>query len=561
MSTGLVRIHLQPLGEAFDAPRGAPLRDVLFGYGVEFPCGGRGRCKRCRVRVLEGALAISPEETGLLSPEELRDGWRLACHARADAPVTLEIAQWDAAILADDSAFDFTPGEGLAVAVDLGTTTLVAQLLDLRTGRVLAVRAALNPQAVLRQRRHEPGPVRARGAGSSLAHGSHSRPHRRLVAELTAAAKPGGAAIRDIAIVGNAVMHHLFCGIDVEPLSHVPFEPLRDGLELFRASALGWQVAGDPPVRFLPCLGGFVGSDILAGILATKMHQSDALVGLIDLGTNGEIVFGNRERMICASTAAGPAFEGGAHFDGHARLHRRHHRGDARGGPPAVPRAGRCRAARHLRQRAGRCGGRRFGSGRHPVQRPFGLRAVLVPALPARGPDPGRHPRASACQGRLRGRHPHPARAARRGASGGRAAVSRGGFRQLRQACQRPPHRPASISPTRSSTRPATPPCWEPSWRCSLPPWTSPRSAPASNTSPSPHTRGSRRFTSRRWGSLPGSATATHLRSPHHEASHAQENTGEADRPSGTLRPGEGRHEPDEGTHRAARGSITGQCA
>jgi uncharacterized 2Fe-2S/4Fe-4S cluster protein (DUF4445 family) len=63
-------------------------------------------------------------------------------------------------------------------------------------------------------------------------------------------------------------------------------------------------------VRFLPCLGSFVGSDLLAGILATKLHESDAPVALIDLGTNGEIVVGNREKILCASTAAGPAFEG-----------------------------------------------------------------------------------------------------------------------------------------------------------------------------------------------------------------------------------------------------------
>jgi uncharacterized 2Fe-2S/4Fe-4S cluster protein (DUF4445 family) len=311
MSTGLVRIQLQPLAEAFDVPRGAPLRDILFGFGLEFPCGGRGRCKRCRVRVLEGALAIHPEDAGVLSPEELRDGWRLACHARADSPVTLEIAQWDAAILADDSAFDFTPGQGLAIAVDLGTTTLVAQLLDLGTGRVLAVRAALNPQAVYGSDVMSRVQFALAGQGTASLTDLIRDRIGALVGELTAAASAGDAAIRDIVVVGNTVMHHLFCGIDVEPLSHVPFEPLRDGLELFRASALGWQVAGDPPVRFLPCLGGFVGSDILAGILATRMPQSDALVGLIDLGTNGEIVFGNRRRMICASTAAGPAFEAG----------------------------------------------------------------------------------------------------------------------------------------------------------------------------------------------------------------------------------------------------------
>jgi uncharacterized 2Fe-2S/4Fe-4S cluster protein (DUF4445 family) len=106
-------------------------------------------------------------------------------------------------------------------------------------------------------------------------------------------------------------MHHLFCGIDLEPLSHVPFETVRDGLETLRAAELGWEAPGDPEVQFLPCLGGFVGSDILAGVLATRLHDSRELIGLIDLGTNGEIVFGTRDRIVCASTAAGPAFEGG----------------------------------------------------------------------------------------------------------------------------------------------------------------------------------------------------------------------------------------------------------
>ena len=111
-------------------------------------------------------------------------------------------------------------------------------------------------------------------------------------------------------VVGNTVMHHLFCGISLEPLSHFPFEPVSPGLQVFEAGGLGWELPGDPAVRFLPCLGSFVGSDILAGLLATKLHESEALAALIDLGTNGEIVVGNRERMLCASTAAGPAFEG-----------------------------------------------------------------------------------------------------------------------------------------------------------------------------------------------------------------------------------------------------------
>jgi len=117
-------------------------------------------------------------------------------------------------------------------------------------------------------------------------------------------------ALESIVIVGNTAMHHLFSGINVEPLAQYPFEPLAPGLQVFSARELGWDIAGDPKVCFLPCLGGFVGSDILAGILAVKLHERESLSLLMDLGTNGEIVLGNRERLLCAGTAAGPAFEG-----------------------------------------------------------------------------------------------------------------------------------------------------------------------------------------------------------------------------------------------------------
>jgi len=304
----LVSIELQPQGKRLEVRRGTPLREVLFAYGVEFPCGGRGRCRRCRVKVLSGALAPTPEERNVLAAEELAEGWRLSCRALAQSDLTLEIAQWEAPILADESPFEFTPGEGCGIAVDLGTTTLVAQLLDLESGAVLGVRSGLNPQAgygadIMSRIQVGLSAEGGRRLGELIRTGIG-----RLVQDLLPAARgPIGRAV----IVGNTAMHHLFCGVDVEPLSHVPFETANDGLMRFRAAELGWQVAGEPRVEFLPCLGGFVGSDILAGILATRMHESPELLGLIDLGTNGEIVFGARERILCASTAAGPAFEGG----------------------------------------------------------------------------------------------------------------------------------------------------------------------------------------------------------------------------------------------------------
>jgi len=305
-----VRIRLEPLGRIFEIEPGTPLRDVLFGFGVEFPCGGRGRCRRCRVRLLEGASLPSDEEASILGASDVAEGWRLACRMAASEDLTLEIAQWETSILSDDSKFEFTPREGLGVAVDVGTTTLVAQLVDLQTANVLAVRTALNPQAAHGSDVMSRVQFALAPAGRAELRDLIRTEVGRMMAEMLEEATPGQAPAL-VRVVGNTVMHHLFCDVDVTPLAAVPFEPRDDGPRHFQPAELGWSLPGATGVQFLGCLGGFVGSDILAGIVATKLAESDALVGLIDLGTNGEIVFGTRDRILCASTAAGPAFEGG----------------------------------------------------------------------------------------------------------------------------------------------------------------------------------------------------------------------------------------------------------
>jgi uncharacterized 2Fe-2S/4Fe-4S cluster protein (DUF4445 family) len=304
-----VTLVLQPLDRRLTVPRGAPLRDVLFPLGVEFPCGGRGRCRGCRVRVLAGELPVTPEDQRLLGPERLAQGWRLACRARADTDLTLELAQWETPILSDETPVAFTPRPGRGAAVDVGTTTVVAQLLDLATGHVLGVRSALNAQA-----RHGADIMsRLEFALAEPGRAELTRLIREQIGALLAdllAAAPSRGPLLDVVLVGNTVMHHLFSGLPVAPLAHYPFEPVDPGLQEFRGAALGWDFAGAARVSFLPCPGGFVGSDILAGILATGLDRSERPAMLVDLGTNGEIVVGNRTRLVCASTAAGPAFEG-----------------------------------------------------------------------------------------------------------------------------------------------------------------------------------------------------------------------------------------------------------
>ena len=304
------RIILWPTRVELAARAGTPLRDLLFEQGVEFPCGGQGRCRGCRIQVLKGKAEVNGAQRERLSPEEIAAGWRLACQCAVEGDLEIELRQWDAAILVDDTPFGFQPRPGLGVAVDLGTTTLVAQLLDLATGKVLAVSTALNAQA------RYGADVMSRLHFAVLEDGQRQledlirRQIDALIEQLLFSAGRLASEIVDIVVVGNTVMHHFFCAIAAEPLAHYPFEPADGGLKRFHSGELGWKLAGDPEVRFLPCLGGFVGSDVLAGILATKLLEHEDLVGLVDLGTNGEIVIGNKAGLLCASTAAGPAFEG-----------------------------------------------------------------------------------------------------------------------------------------------------------------------------------------------------------------------------------------------------------
>lgn len=305
-----VRIALRPLGRDIEVEEGAPLQDALFPHGVEFPCGGQGRCRGCLVRVLDGELHAVGNRSDKLTDEELNAGWRQACRCRAESDVTLELAQWEAPILGDDSTFSFQSGNGLGVAIDLGTTTLVGQLVDLAKGNVLAVRSALNNQArhgadIMTRIEFAQSPEGRRRLVKLI-----RAQLGKLVAELIAAARAEPNDLKRVMLVGNTVMHHLFCDLDLEPLAALPFEsPHLDPVD-FQPADLDWNLNDACVIRFLPCIGGFVGSDVLGGIVATGMHESSEPVALVDLGTNGEIAVGNRDGILCASTAAGPAFEG-----------------------------------------------------------------------------------------------------------------------------------------------------------------------------------------------------------------------------------------------------------
>ena len=143
----MTTIRLLPAGTTIEVAPGTPLQDVLFPHGVEFPCGGRGTCKACRVRVRGVAPPPGDDDRKAFASGLLDAGWRLGCRMRADADLELELGVWSSPVLADDSAVTIEAQPGCGIAIDLGTTTLAAQLVDRADGRVLATRTALNPQA------------------------------------------------------------------------------------------------------------------------------------------------------------------------------------------------------------------------------------------------------------------------------------------------------------------------------------------------------------------------------------------------------------------------------
>ncbi|MBI5524181.1 MAG: DUF4445 domain-containing protein [Desulfarculus sp.] len=210
---------------------------------------------------------------------------------------------------------DVSPGQGqpcLGLAVDLGTTTVVAYLADLASGAILAVTSAMNPQIA----HGEDVVSRIAFAGrdpqnlEALA-GLARACVNELAREACAQAGVPPARVLDCVLVGNTAMHHLFLGLDPTGLALAPYAPVTGaGLDL-PARQVGLELAGEAALHLPPVKAGFVGSDTVAAALALGAGGLGEPTLILDLGTNGEMVLAAGGRMLCCSAAAGPAFEGG----------------------------------------------------------------------------------------------------------------------------------------------------------------------------------------------------------------------------------------------------------
>jgi uncharacterized 2Fe-2S/4Fe-4S cluster protein (DUF4445 family) len=228
----------------------------------------------------------------------------------------LRTGKWKAtaAVRQDGEIVALWPGfkeRAYGVAVDVGSTTVAAHLCDLTSGEVLASAGIMNPQIRFGE------DLMSRVSYVMLNPGGETEMTRvvrtainELVAKLAADAGIDANDVLEVTVVGNPIMHHLVLGISPVQLGTAPFALATDSSTCVRASQLDLEVHPGARAYVLPCIAGHVGADTAGVLLAEAPYESDEMTLLVDVGTNAEIVLGNRQRLLAASSPTGPAFEG-----------------------------------------------------------------------------------------------------------------------------------------------------------------------------------------------------------------------------------------------------------
>lgn len=281
--------------------------EQLAGLEPDAPCGGKGTCGKCKVNITDGE----------------RKGIVLACQTPVDCDMKVDTLYQEKVqrILTEglsrqvpvDPGVEAPDGDAekpfYLMAFDIGTTTIVGYLMDGRTGKELALSSAMNPQ-------HQFGADVIARSNYVLEHGGEEmkdvvrKALNQLIGEACRDAGVKREEILQVSIVGNTCMHHLFLGISPKTLVLAPYVPaVKDGM-ILEAAECGLHIAEGGKLLLLPNIAGFVGGDTVGCMLSVAFDRLEPMTLMIDIGTNGELVMGNRDKMVTTSTAAGPAFEG-----------------------------------------------------------------------------------------------------------------------------------------------------------------------------------------------------------------------------------------------------------
>jgi uncharacterized 2Fe-2S/4Fe-4S cluster protein (DUF4445 family) len=401
----MLKITFLPDKKNIEVNKGTTALEALerAGINIDTPCGGKGICGKCKILINKGITTATPIEEELLSEEEIKKGFRLACQAKLFQDSIIEVpseirldfkrvfssnskgdihrtknnfslesnlkkvfldlekpslddqrSDWErikdglslkkienisnfkislqilkkipilirkadfkiTVTICNDEIIDLESGntakKSYGIAFDIGTTTVVGYLIDLRSGEELSAVAKTNPQVI-----HGDDVISRIGFAQQPKGGLEKLQKEivitlnEIIRETTQKAEIDKSNIYETVIVGNTCMHHLFLGLNPINLAPSPYIPvIKESLSLKVKDIPGLSLNPAANIYMLPNISAFVGADILAGILSTSMWREDKTVLLVDLGTNGEVVLGSKGELWACSAAAGPAFEG-----------------------------------------------------------------------------------------------------------------------------------------------------------------------------------------------------------------------------------------------------------
>lgn len=277
------------------------------GFKVRADCGGKGRCKKCGVRVISGSFIDSVTKNALIPDEK---DIILSCRAVCDGnPAEIELENTNTHNTSSKYSIEaYVNTEYLAAAFDIGTTTLEAALVDKRDCKIIIKERRLNPQSSWGADVISRIQACVDGNLALLRDAVRGEMNDMLMSMLKRIGL-SGQKIGEAVVVGNTAMLHIFCGVSPASIGVYPFTP-----EFLASQALaGADIGIDANLIItLPCISAYVGADVTAGMIAAKMDRPNRPTPalLIDVGTNGEMVLDTSNEYIVTSTAAGPALEG-----------------------------------------------------------------------------------------------------------------------------------------------------------------------------------------------------------------------------------------------------------
>lgn len=298
-------------GVVKNAEIGLKISDVLR---ADMPCGGKGRCGKCKVLATGELSPVCESEIRHLTKDELEMGYRLACKCEILGKCQIisakKAVKHQILTHGGNLDVDICPAfEKYGIAVDIGTTTLAASLYD-PNGALLAANSDLNPQSAFGADVISRIEASMGGRSAELADAVRKAVNE-MILSLCKSAKIKSTDVDSLVITGNTAMLYLLTGASPVALSRAPFIADKYFGECISAKELGISALDESAEIYLPpCIGAFVGADLVCAVLASKMCDKSESCLLADIGTNGEMALWQDNKLSVCSTAAGPAFEG-----------------------------------------------------------------------------------------------------------------------------------------------------------------------------------------------------------------------------------------------------------